>query len=158
MFPLTRVPFCVCVCGTAWVHSANSIQHPPQDKPGVQGWDPAQRKHACASWQGRPPRNQYKYTLPNLEPHELVGPATRTRADESTRAGIRARRRDILASEATQKGSSPHRSLTAVLGAETCSLQRGNLEASQSYVPHAHAPAANERDLLHQPHRQRSPL
>ena len=70
------------MCGTAWVHSASSNQHPPQDKSGIQGWDPAQRKHACASWQGRP-RNQYKHALPNLEPHELVRPATRSRADES---------------------------------------------------------------------------
>ena len=92
---------CVCVCGTASVHSANSNQHPPQDKPGVQGWDRAQRKHACASWQGGPAINTY--ALPNLEPHELVRPATRARADESTRAGIRARWRDILASEATQE-------------------------------------------------------
>ena len=124
------------------MHSANSNQHPPQDKPGVQGWEPAQRKHEegrgrgwgrgeenrrypglvvleceaftkapsyltevtmLSQWQGRP-RNQYKHALPNLEPHELVRPA-RTRADESTRAGRRARRRDI-ASEASEKGSS----------------------------------------------------
>ena len=71
--------FCfVCVWDglAAWVRSANSNQHPPQDKPGVQSWDPAQRKHACASWQGRP-RNQHKHAQSNLEPA--------TRADEPTR-------------------------------------------------------------------------
>ena len=45
----------------------------PQDKPGHQGWDP---KHTCASWQGRP-CNPDKHALSNLEPRELVRPATR---------------------------------------------------------------------------------
>ena len=59
-------------------------------------------KHVPTSWQGRP-RNQHKHALLNLESHELVRPA-RIRAEESTRAGIRARRRD--SQRGNPKGSS----------------------------------------------------